>query len=105
MATSRHSFTVRAMAYFKDRPLVWIPAVELEQFGRQAWRTRISEARQRFEAANDGTIENRVLIGAMYPGTGAARYTISEYRYVPASTPEPTTQASEPHNPNAFTLR
>lgn len=75
--TSRHSFTMRIGAFFQDRPLVWIPATELEQFGRQAWRTRLSDARRRYGLR----IENRVRKVRRSDGT---LYVKSEYRYVPA---------------------
>ena len=89
----RHSFTLRLMAFLKDRPNVWIPAIEFEQFGRQAWRSRISDARRRFRAANDGDIENSV--------TKVNRTKLSLYRYVPPSAVE----QRRGHDLNEFGLR
>lgn len=98
--TPRHSFTARLMAFVKDRPLQWIPALEFEQFGRQAWRTRISEARQKFEAAHDGTIENRQRSHMAKDGT---RFTHSEYRYVPE--PVASEAPSDAADLNAWSLQ
>lgn len=74
-----HNFTLRVAEFFKANPLRWIDARELEAIGgRQAWRTRLSEAR-RFYQMN---IENRV---ERHPG-----FTRSLYRYVPPAPVEPT---------------
>jgi hypothetical protein len=82
MSTHHNGFTRRLMAFVKDRPGEWLPATTFEQFGRQGWRTRISDARQRFEAAHDGTIENRVRRPGRIDGRVCGPL-ISEYRYVP----------------------
>jgi hypothetical protein len=50
----------RLQEFFIERPHQWIAARDLEFAGRQAWRTRISELRKRLEAADLGTIVNRV---------------------------------------------
>jgi hypothetical protein len=58
---------------FKRRPYQWIGTLELEKAGgRNAWRTRVSDARKQFEKSG-WTITNRQirLDGAV----------ISEYRY------------------------
>jgi len=68
----RQNFTLRVAEYFKARPLVWIDARDLEQVGgRQAWRSRVSDARRFYRM----TIENKV---ERYPG-----FTRSLYRFVP----------------------
>ena len=78
-----NTFTERIAAYFRQQPEVWIPAVDLERVGgRQAWRTRLSEARRHYGM----TIENRIRwvpprvgrAGDQVPG-----FRLSEYRYVP----------------------
>lgn len=101
MTATRHSFTLMLMAFLKDRPNRWLAATEFEQFGRQSWRTRLSEARKRFEAAGDGTIENRVTRSR--PGD-RYQWTLSEYRYVP---PGIETRAENPkgHDINGWGLR
>lgn len=115
----RHSNTARLMAFVKDQPNRWIPATSFEQFGRQAWRSRISDARKKFEAARDGTIENRQrwqyrhrLDCPKWQAADASssicqwckpvRFTISEYRYVPQADGE---LAHETHDANAWNLR
>lgn len=98
----RNNNALRLMAYVKDRPGQWLPATAFEQFGRQAWRSRVSDARKKFEAANDGTIENRIRrehragcakvfmadleehAACDCPGV----WIISEYRYVPQPDPQ-----------------
>jgi hypothetical protein len=67
----RESFTARLVAFFLARPYEWIDARELEQFGRQAWRTRLSEARVHHGMA----LRNRQR--------KVNGYTVSEYRYEP----------------------
>jgi hypothetical protein len=66
------SFAEKLAAYFKARPGEWIPAIDLEFAGRQAWRTRISDCRTQFGMR----IDNRVR-------RLASGVKISEYRYVP----------------------
>lgn len=76
------NFTDRVMAFFRERPNVWLRATLLEEpGGRQAWRTRISDARKRFEAAGEGTIENRTR---RIKTDGGEAWTLSEYRFVPS---------------------
>lgn len=111
--STRHSFTARLMAYVKDRPNRWIPAQEFEQFGRQAWRSRISDARKKFHEAQDGTIENRwrhqheagcaKLFAAdleEFARCDCRPWTLSEYRYVPQSA-----LAETGHDVNQWGLR
>lgn len=71
-----HSYTRDLIAFVKLRPYEWIDAIRFEQFGRQAWRTRISDARMQLQSRCDGTIENRVL--------QVGRTKRSQYRFVPA---------------------
>jgi hypothetical protein len=68
----RDSNTLRLAEFFQARPYQWIDATVLEQFGRQAWRTRLSDAR----ICHHMNIVNRQL-----RGDGA---TVSQYRYEPA---------------------
>lgn len=70
----RQSLADALETFLRANPHLWISAVLFEQFGRQAWRTRLSEVRQRFEAEG-GAIENRLRRDG-----GAV---ISEYRYRP----------------------
>lgn len=91
------SATARLMAFVKDRPGQWIHATTFEQFGRQGWRTRISNARQKFQAVQDGTIENQVL--PIRDASGTIVRKDSFYRYVPAETPP----RMSGHNVNAPT--
>jgi predicted lipoprotein len=56
----RKSNTDAVMQFFRLRALRWIPATELEKVGgRQAWRSRVSDARKQFKARGEGTILNR----------------------------------------------
>ena len=72
----RRSHVEQLRELFEASPNVWIPAIDLERpGGRQAWRTRTSELRQRLERENAGTIENR------YKTVNGA--VVSEYRYLP----------------------
>lgn len=80
------TFTERVAAHFKAHPLLWIDAIELESVGgRQAWRTRVAEVRKQFQAAGEGTIENRTR----RQRTGTRTWTLSQYRYIP-DVSEPT---------------
>jgi len=75
---TRHSYTQQIADYLKARPLVWIPAVSLESVGgRQAWRTRVSEARRA-----GMVIQNRVL----RMSNGREHWRESQYRYIPPTT-------------------
>lgn len=89
------SATSRLMAFVKDQPLKWLPATAFEQFARQSWRTRISDARKKFEAVHDGTIENRVR---KVPARTGGYFILSEYRWVPqrAATPAEAHNLNEP---------
>lgn len=72
----------RVIAFLEQRPNTWIRATEFEPVGgRQAWRTAISEARQRLQAERRGDIENRVRTVTLFDGT--ERFIVSEYRYKP----------------------
>jgi hypothetical protein len=72
----RQSNTAKLREFFEARPNTWVNAVELEDVaGRQAWRTRVSELRQRLERENAGTIENRQM--------RRAYAAVSEYRFLP----------------------
>lgn len=115
------SMTLRLMAFVKDRPNQIIPATEFEQFGRQSWRTRLAEARKKFESANDGTIEYRPLYkpshqdncpaiqawdveGACNCGKSKT-LTLSRYVYVPARSAEPIPPVPQGHDVNGWNLR
>lgn len=67
-------------ALFRSRPRVWIDSRELETVGgRNAWRTRVSEARRIFQREG-GTVENR----QQHIKWGDESYWVkSEYRFVP----------------------
>lgn len=71
LPTPRMTMRERVRRVLVQRAGQWIPAVDLEVGGRQAWRSRVSDLRQR-----GMTIENRVR---RLP-SGVAR---SEYRYIP----------------------
>lgn len=61
-AGRRVSYREKLWLFFKNRPMRWIDAVELEkEGGRQAWRTRVSDVRKWLEKNQAGTIENRVI--------------------------------------------
>lgn len=73
----RKSNVEKLREFFLLRPLKWIDAVDLEPVaGRQAWRTRVSELRQRLEKEGAGTIENRQQFRNRV-------VVLSEYRYLP----------------------
>lgn len=75
------TFTARVVAFLRERPNVWIDARDFEPIGgRQAWRSRIAEARLQFQAAGLGTVENR----CRRIRTADGSYVRSEYRFVPA---------------------
>jgi hypothetical protein len=75
------SGTARTMEFFRNNPLRWIEATRFEPIGgRQAWRTRLSEARVKFEADGEGTIENR----QRRMKVDGREWTLSEYMFVPA---------------------
>lgn len=77
----RQNYAEQLEAFLRARPGAWIAAVDFEQFGRQAWRTRLSEVRQVIEAEG-GVIENRQRRVPL--GASETSYTIlSEYRYRP----------------------
>lgn len=70
-------FTEKIAAYFKARPGIWIDARDLEPIGgRQAWRTRVSDARRQFQL----DIRNRTRRVRLADGS---TYTKSEYAFFP----------------------
>ncbi len=75
----------RVIAFLKTRPNQWTKANAFEPIGgRQAWRTAISEARQRLQGCGEGTIENRVRYVRYTPDLS---FPMSEYRFVPKAVP------------------
>ena len=72
----RKSNTEKLREFFLVYSMRWIDAVELEPVaGRQAWRSRVSDLRQRLEHEGAGTIENRLQkIGHVVK---------SQYRFLP----------------------
>ena len=82
------SFTDRVMAFFRSHPQEWIDAIRFESVGgRQGWRTRISEARLKFEASGEGTITNSTKLVKLPDG---GRYTSSRYMFIPAVRQQPS---------------
>lgn len=76
---TRQTFNDRIESFFREHAGEWIPAIRLEAVGgRQAWRTRISDVR-RTRGLN---IENRTRRVVREDGS---QFTLSEYRFVPAS--------------------
>ena len=78
------------VSFLESRPNEWIGAREFEPFGRQAWRTRLSDARTQ----RGMTIENRVRIvrsnKPLFELQGCPRtYKVSEYRYVTRTAAQP----------------
>lgn len=69
-AAASRTFTDQLAAYFRERPNVWIDGRDLEFAGRYAWRSRVSDCRQRFGMQ----IDNRQR-------KDDAGFTISEYRF------------------------
>lgn len=85
---SRHSFTNEVIKFVTSHEGQWIDATRFEQFGRQAWRTRISNARKRLEASGRGTIKNRVIsYRTIDSHNGMRHFKLSQYRYVSVSQP------------------
>lgn len=77
-----NTFTQRVLDFLLERPNQWIDATVFEHVGgRQAWRTRISNARQILEAEGKGTIKNRCQTVLRSDGS---RFTRSQYCYEPA---------------------
>jgi hypothetical protein len=73
--------TERVLALLERHHGVWLPATAFEEpGGRQAWRSRISDARAILRARG-GDIENRLRRQRTASG---GTYTLSEYRLVPA---------------------
>jgi hypothetical protein len=71
------TFTAAVARYFRQRPGQWVQATELERVGgRQAWRTRVSDARRAYGLV----IENRCRMVVEADGS---RWKLSEYRWVP----------------------
>lgn len=69
MTHYRNSKVDQVEAFFKARPNVWVDSSELEFAGRCAWRTRVSDARQR----------GMNIVNRMRKVDG---YLLSEYSYV-----------------------
>lgn len=74
-----HATLAAAVArYFKARPDTWIDGRDVMQIaGAYGWRTRISDCRRQFQMRIDNR-QRRVR-------SGGHAFTVSEYRYVPAS--------------------
>lgn len=90
------SLTDRVMDFFRQHPAVWIEASRLEApGGRQAWRTRTSEARRRFKASGEGDIVNRTRTQKI----DGRIFTLSEYMFWPKAKAQPT--PAQPHDLNA----
>ncbi len=71
----RQSNTDKVLAYFRLCPGEWIGTAMLEKLGgRNAWRTRVADAR-RIVKAEGGQIENRQY--------RCESVIVSEYRFVP----------------------
>jgi hypothetical protein len=82
--SARQTFNDRIEQFFRERAGEWIPAIALESVGgRQAWRTRVSDVRRE----RGLTIENRTRTVRRPDGS---RFTLSEYRFVPAGQMELT---------------
>lgn len=74
----RHSYTEDVLRYFTDKPGEFCDGLSLARIGgAYAWRTRVSEARQRLLAAGQGDIINAQIRLA----DGRVQ---SLYRYEPA---------------------
>lgn len=71
-APQKLSRTAQLAAFFRERPLEWVPAIRLEFAGRQAWRTRTAELRK---PPYHMRINNRQY--------KRGDLTISEYQYEP----------------------
>lgn len=82
----RQSNTEKVVAYFRQHEGAWIGTMTLEQLGgRNAWRTRVSDARKVF-ISEGGDITNRQRRTVTVDATGHKHVTgpiISEYRYLP----------------------
>jgi hypothetical protein len=84
------SLNDKLAAYFSARPGQWIDGKELATVaGGYGWRTRCSDLRKRGMA-----IENRVR----HFMVNGSRYSVSEYRYVPGASTQPSESA--PHDLN-----
>ena len=71
------TFTAAVARFFRAHPGVWVRATDLERVGgRQAWRTRVSDARRVYGLR----IENRCRRIVEPDGS---RWTLSEYRMMP----------------------
>jgi len=53
------SRTDQLARYLIERPWIDVTAIELERFGRQAWRTRLSEARTRYSMVITNKLRRR----------------------------------------------
>lgn len=75
------SYTDRVLSMLTARPGEWFDAYSLMRVaGAMAWRTRVSEARRRLQAAGQGDIINTQI-------KLADGKTQSLYRYQPAEAP------------------
>lgn len=76
------NLTARLADHLKARPNLWVDGRELATVGgAYGWRSRISDARRKFAMRIDNRQRHVHLAG------GLARYTVSEYRFVPEGTP------------------
>jgi hypothetical protein len=82
------SYTDQLELWFRNHPEAWVRGeVLMTVCGKYAWRTRVSEVRLRLQARAAGTIENRQRRVTKPDGK---YYTVSEYRYKPVMTPQPS---------------
>ena len=94
------SFTDRVMAFFRAHEGLWIEAVRLEPIGgRQAWRSRVAEARIQFKASGEGDILNRQRRQTIHGNT----FVLSEYLF--QSTPAQVDPVTQGHDQNSWGLR
>jgi hypothetical protein len=71
------TFTDKLEAYFRARPGVWVNGMALAKVaGQYAWRSRCADVRRR--GLDIQNRQRRVL------KADGKRYTVSEYRFVPA---------------------
>jgi hypothetical protein len=66
-------------AFLKAHPNTW-----LEQFGRQAWRTRLSDLRTQRGMVIENRVRTVVQRGPLLTLAGPRTFRVSEYRYVPS---------------------
>lgn len=84
----RQSNTEQVVAYFRQHEGAWIDTRTLEQVGgRNAWRTRVSDARKVFTAEGGELVNRQERILTFDEATGhltQVEAVISEYRYRPS---------------------